>query len=445
MLRSRTRDPDSASAEARRRRRLHFVMIGGTASLLGLVVLGPYVEFAAYLSWLHLQFVATGLPTPIAMAAALLLTGLLAQSVRLFLAATWRGQPIRQFASLLLPAILIIAGYALSRPQRETWLPSIRYEAPNLILNSQRFGVITIPLRSSAQPEPLGLSTQPESAAAANSTPADERPREAQRDLLFKLGSCTMTTDAGMECALTVTNTAPHDAWVMLWIGDKSGAQTEMFDEDGREYVALMARLGNTSWQRYNRYEKVQVVPQIPTKGSIHFGLVQDIERISVLRVTFIADGNVERIEFRNVPIHRAPPLDEPPASIGAPVRGADAVRGSPDTGSEIALAVSVKNESRTPDTWNDDAALGVLRAKREELLRAIKALKLSDADANEYVASVGEWAAQMEEMVAELASARLSESEWHAFIVRLTDQADAMVRAPKAPRGGIHIQWRRP
>lgn len=40
---------------------------------------------------------------------------------------------------------------------------------------------------------------------------------------------------------------------------------------------------------------------------------------------------------------------------------------------------------------------------------------------------------------------ATVSESEWHAFVVKLTDQADAMSRSLKAPRGGIHIQWRDP
>lgn len=270
------RSVDPLGDEKQRRRRLGFVLAIGTLGLLAIAVFGPYVEFAAYFWWLSSKLRSTGAAQSIAWAVALLLTPLLARSVRAALGSTWRGQTLRSLVVLAFPALLLVAWQFLSVAGDGPGLPRIRYEAPDLVVSHSAFGDVRVPLGR----KPV---------------------------IAFHLDSCTMSGPT-VTCGMTVTNDSSEDRSLVLLVGDYAPPwRSQMFDDQGREYVAREAQIaGRIEQWSIIGYAGVPLAPHLPTSAAIGFAdVASDAQVIRALRIAFDAGRNIERVEFRDVPIRR--------------------------------------------------------------------------------------------------------------------------------------------
>lgn len=493
--------PDISDAGSRlpqmRRRRLWFAVAAATVCLLGAVVFSvvflPYIEFFAFFSLLRSNLVSLAVPPSIGIALALVLTPLLMWSIGTSLRTLWRGQWLRLSLALLFPASHFVGAFVLAQPPMgqlfnpATSEPYYRYfrdkqGTVNLRTRWWRIDPWTGERLQDLTPEaavewqkqsgqlPSNIRTdavrwlgdfrmllaredrwQPEPVVGKQ---ADPNPQGAQQPFDFRLGSCTMTGPV-VGCDLTVVNASAEDRWLALAVGDyPPPARSQMFDEHGREYAAQYARLGSKAWvtSTPRHGAAVQVVSRIPTSAVIRFGNVSpDAHTIRVLRVAYYAGsatGDVAvRVEFHDAPLRHVSP-GERAVTNGEP----EHAEGPAELGQRVpdVVPVAARSEPPVPDEpmavgYDETTALRALLVRKNGLLSVVESLKLTEDDETEYTAFVNEWATAMTRMIADLGQAGLAESEWQAFVVKLTAQADEMSKVLKMPRRIVVYRPRNP
>ncbi len=137
-----------------------------------------------------------------------------------------------------------------------------------------------------------------------------------QDNFSFQLEECKQK-NITISCSLIVTNLTENELNLRLF-RESSQAATRFFDLSGNGYISKTVQIGSKV-SEYIVAEKL-LPPGIPTKASIQFDLIPQLEKLDLLELYYYSKSAGNKIvNFHNVDISESKPNESQTSAVAIP------------------------------------------------------------------------------------------------------------------------------